>query len=256
VTPATSRDGGPSVVDVLLYLLGVAGMAASLTILFLGMRAVMDVGGYCAEGGALEIRVHCPDGVPLLMMLGIFGLFPAGGLIAWRGARLGAGYASLVIFAWPGLFLSLGFNFLQYGTGAADGSGEMDLGWLIPGVLFILMGGIPLVGWILAALRGRVPGAAFMPSTPARSWSPASGGAFGSRTLNLRSSTGSADGLRIEIDGSGSPTVWRWDGAPAAPAADDLVSELERLTNLHASGALSDTEFDAAKAALLRSGGS
>ena len=41
----------PSVADVILYLLGIAGVAAGITLLFLGMRAVMDVGGMCAEGG-------------------------------------------------------------------------------------------------------------------------------------------------------------------------------------------------------------
>jgi hypothetical protein len=39
--------------------------------------------------------------------------------------------------------------------------------------------------------------------------------------------------------------------APAAPAADDLVSQLQRLGDLHASGALTEDEFAAAKARLL-----
>ncbi|WP_426310354.1 SHOCT domain-containing protein [Cellulosimicrobium sp. E-16] len=42
--------------------------------------------------------------------------------------------------------------------------------------------------------------------------------------------------------------------APAAPAAapqDDLLGQLERLGQLHASGVLSDAEFAAAKAKLL-----
>ncbi|WP_067813300.1 SHOCT domain-containing protein [Nocardia inohanensis] len=38
---------------------------------------------------------------------------------------------------------------------------------------------------------------------------------------------------------------------PAAAAGDDLVSRLEKLGRLHASGALSDAEFAAAKAQLL-----
>ena len=33
------------------YLLGVAGLAFCITLLWLGMRAVMDLGGFCASGG-------------------------------------------------------------------------------------------------------------------------------------------------------------------------------------------------------------
>ena len=37
--------------DVLFYAVGVTGLAMSLTLVFLSMRAVMDVGGFCADGG-------------------------------------------------------------------------------------------------------------------------------------------------------------------------------------------------------------
>lgn len=40
--------------------------------------------------------------------------------------------------------------------------------------------------------------------------------------------------------------------AQAAPDADDMVAKLEKLGQLHQSGALSDEEFAAAKAQLLR----
>ena len=39
--------------------------------------------------------------------------------------------------------------------------------------------------------------------------------------------------------------------APAAPAATDDASEIERLASLHASGALTDEEFAAAKQKIL-----
>jgi Short C-terminal domain len=39
--------------------------------------------------------------------------------------------------------------------------------------------------------------------------------------------------------------------APAAAPADDLIAQLERLANLHASGLLTDEEFAAAKGSLL-----
>ena len=39
--------------------------------------------------------------------------------------------------------------------------------------------------------------------------------------------------------------------APGAPAANDLIGQLERLAQLKAAGILSDAEFEAAKARLL-----
>ena len=58
--------------------IGLAGFTFSLVVLYLAMRAVMDVGGYCAEGGAYNVAVHCPRGVAYLTPLSIFGLFVFG----------------------------------------------------------------------------------------------------------------------------------------------------------------------------------
>ena len=44
--------------------------------------------------------------------------------------------------AWPGLFLSLGWNFLEF---AFLPQGGLAWGWLICGVVFVLMGGLPLL---------------------------------------------------------------------------------------------------------------
>ena len=146
-------DGG-------LYLAGAAGLAASITVLFLGMRAVLGVGGFCAEGGPYVIEVHCPPGVAELMPLSILGLFVFGGLMFWKGASLGGPYGLLPALAWPALFLSLGWNFLEFGVNPPGGG--LALGWLIPGVVFVLMGGGPLVlavgAWRQA--RSRRPGSA------------------------------------------------------------------------------------------------
>jgi hypothetical protein len=100
--------------DVLLYAAGVASLAACLSLVWLSMRAVMNVGGFCAEGGPYVIETPCPDGVPLLLTMGMFGLFLFGGLTIWKGAVIGGPYALLVGLAWPALFLSLGWNFIEY----------------------------------------------------------------------------------------------------------------------------------------------
>ena len=78
------------------------------------MRAVMDVGGACADGGPYVSAQPCPDGTPAAMLLGAFGLFGFGALGMASGARIG-GYGWLPLLAWTGLFATLGWNFLDYG---------------------------------------------------------------------------------------------------------------------------------------------
>src|SRR6478609_6363401 len=90
-----------SVGDLLLYLVGVYGVAFALTGVWLGMRSVMDIGGSCASGGPYQIATPCPAGVDVLLTLGIpLGIVSAG-LMVWKGSRIGASYASLVALAWP-----------------------------------------------------------------------------------------------------------------------------------------------------------
>jgi hypothetical protein len=148
---SASAESDATMVDRLIYLIGVAGLAACIVVIFLGMRAVLDIGGFCAEGGPYEIETHCPDGVPLLMMLGIPGVFLFGGLMVWRGQAIGSPYQGAVFFAWPALFLSLGWNFLEYGFNPPGGEG-LAWGWLICGVVFVAMGGVPL--WIVLRTDG------------------------------------------------------------------------------------------------------
>jgi hypothetical protein len=238
---AEARDRGRSASDVVVYLFAVAAMAAALTVIWLGMRAVMDIGGACAEGGPFVIDDPCPEGVPLLMTLAIPSLFLFGGLMVWRGSRLGGPYASLVALAWPALFLSLGWNFLEYAFRPPDGSGQIVWGWLIPGVLFVLMGGLPLVGAISVIRSGET--AAPIPS--------------GSRligTARKQRPTNRAAVLAASREAVRDRLVGLRDERASGPAADGpgLVDELERLAKLRASGALSYAEFEQAKKALLR----
>lgn len=90
------------------YLAGVVVGSACLTLVFLGMRTVMGVGGACADGGPYVSAQPCPEGSVVAIVGGTFGLLAAGGLMAWFGARLGAGYVALIGLGWPALFISLG----------------------------------------------------------------------------------------------------------------------------------------------------
>src|SRR3972149_4017866 len=89
-----------------VWILGSLALAtAGITLLFLGMRAVMDIGGACAEGGPFVPVRPCPDGVPALMIGGIWIGLIASFVYAW--ASIGARIPSFAGLLWPGLFMSL-----------------------------------------------------------------------------------------------------------------------------------------------------
>lgn len=127
------------------------GIAAAFATLFLSMRSVMDIGGSCASGNVpFEITRPCPTGVPGLMVGSIFG-----GLILLGIYAFNAIGPNLTLLAWPVLFLSLGWSFLEYAFSPPDGSGGIVWGWLICGILFVLMGGLPLIFGIKLAIDGQ-----------------------------------------------------------------------------------------------------
>jgi hypothetical protein len=135
-----------------LLVVSVLVLAVTLVWTFLGMRAVMDVGGSCAEGGPYEIATPCPNGAVLLSVA-----IP----VMILSAMLGSGMALLVrapnllLPMWTALFGSLGWNFLEYGFTTDDG---LVWGWVVCGVVFELMA-LPAVGMIVAGsqLAGLVP---------------------------------------------------------------------------------------------------
>ena len=260
------------------YLAGITLGTASITLLFLGMRAVMDVGGACAEGGPYVSAQPCPEGVPLAMIGGMFGLFGSAGLIVWFGSRIGVGAASIVALGWPLLFLSLGFNFLDYAFHPPDTAPTPVWGWLIPGVLFWLMGGAPLAVGIAAWRQARAgrPGnrlsrqvttgirmAGSSPYAADDVEAARKAAGLGRLAGDLEALATDAQArpvgeLRVEY----APNAWgspRPTPAPSTPPpagahpADDgstpslLVSDLARLAELHDTGALTDEEFDEAK---------
>lgn len=227
IAAGSTRSPLESVRATVSVFVALAGVSCCLTLLFLGMRAVMDVGGSCASGGPYVPRVTCPEGIPLVMMGGVWGGFVFVGLYLWSTSKHGV--PTLVALAWPALFLSLGWNFLDYGIDPPYGDG-LVWGWLLCAALFALMGGLPL----LAMLRPIVD--QFTKSghdTPARVLVPTR-----TRVKELRAAARA---------GTGS----------AADGADEetLVESLERLDALHRSGGLSDREFEDAKRRVIRESG-
>ena len=220
--------------------LALAGVACGITLLYLGMRSVMEIGGACAEGGPYEISTPCPDGVPLLMVGGIFAGLICLALFVVFVSRLGGSYGTIAAYAWPALFLSLGWNFFEYGVDPPGGDDGLVWGWLICGVVFALMGGLPL----LLLLR---------PSVLRSTWWPPDPDPFAA-----------ARPAPIGVPLGGSLTLGDPPAAPAAPGPStaaapptatapdgDVVARLERLAALRDRGAIDAAEYERAKKAVL-----
>ncbi len=108
------------------------------TLLAVGASIVMGLGGFCASGGPYVIQTECPDVVTWSAPVSIFGGLIAVGI----GVLLASGFGTpLVSWAWPILFIGLGLAFL--GSGIASGVDGIVFDLLA--VMFILMGGVPLV---------------------------------------------------------------------------------------------------------------
>jgi hypothetical protein len=238
--------------DLLLYLVGVYGVAFALTGVWLGMRSVMDIGGSCASGGPYQIATPCPEGVDVLLTLGIpLGIVSAG-LMVWKGSRIGVMYAGLVALAWPVLFLSLGWNFLEYGVRNPFGEG-VELGWLIPGIIFVIMGGVPLLGWLAARGHGPVVPGVRSTTTPIELNELASAMRQVSirASRNASSTTTVADAMATSRGSTAGGAGAGGAGADTAAETSGMVDQLERLARLRESGTLTDQQYDDAKVAVI-----
>jgi len=135
-------------------------VAVSLTWTYLSMRAVMNVGGACADGGPYVSAQPCPDGsiliavaVPALIIFAMIGTVSASGV----------GAPNLLVPMWGVLFGTLGWNFLEYSFKGPD----IVWGWLVCGVVFWAMA-LPAFVFMLTQLRATRQG-------PAVWWIPAYG---------------------------------------------------------------------------------
>ena len=136
----------------LAFLFGsVLVLALTLTWTCLGMRAVMDIGGACAEGGPYVPVQDCPDAAAVLLSVGI----PLMVIATFVGTAVAVSRSApdLLVPMWALLFGSLGWNFLEYGA-FTDG---LVWGWLVCGIVFELMA-LPAVLVLLRSGRvGELP---------------------------------------------------------------------------------------------------
>jgi hypothetical protein len=228
-------SGWPRIRAVLLLGVGVAAGAAAITLLSQIMRSVTSIGGSCADGGPYVSAQPCPQGTGTALLL----IFPLA-LTSIVGTLWGAGTLKAPLplwLAWPAIFLTLGWNFLEDGFFPPPEAGGIVVGYVVCGVLFVLMGAGPLL-LALSVVRDRrrtrraEEGLARVP---------------GPRT---------ASSLRPTVTTPKPPPARRTPGPrqgddPAA-AAMSVAGRLERLAALHGSGELTDEEYAQAKAATLR----
>jgi len=241
----------PRLRDVLLLGVGAAGLAMCITLMFYGMRSVMDVGGACADGGPFVPAQSCPQGSPAALILGTFGWFGFGALTFVGGALVGGAWAGVGILAWTGLFAALGWNFLDYGLFNSP-DGEIVWGWLIPGVMFQVMAFAPLVigGTIVGSMR------AMSVSGPARR--PGGSGRPGGAPEVIWVSGPGQPAVQTAGAGRTSGPVNSGEPVPddaAAPFTEGtqaLLDRLERLADMRSQGLLDEAEYGTAKDAVLR----
>lgn len=218
---------------VLLTYLTLMGTVACLTILFLCARAVMEMGGSCASGGPYEVANPCPKGIGWMMTGSIFGGLIFLGL--YIGNDSGLPGPKWWGFAWPALFLSLGWNFWEFGLNPPDSFGEgVEWGWIICGVIFVLMGGAPLLA--LFSKDGR------------RGLLWADGAGDGARPTPRQTVKAATPMVRPRTAATSSTSAARPSASAAPSDVTDMAEDLERLAELHRSGSLTTGEFEAAKA--------
>ncbi len=231
----TARPGQASAsparrtVAVVVLGLGVACGAAAITILSLTMRSVTAIGGSCADGGPYVSVQSCPTGTGTALLL-VFGCVITCLIGTFWGASVLEAPIPLLL-GWPAIFLTLGWNFLEDGFDPPDGQGVVT-GFVVCGVLFVLMGGAPLLLWLSVARDAR-------------------------RTRRAHAGVTVAAPASVPVPRRTEPPAAR--PTPRPPEDDDprdsamsVAGRLERLAALHASGELTDDEYTQAKKATLQ----
>jgi hypothetical protein len=215
-------------------------------VLFLGMRSVMEIGGSCASGGPYVVANTCPKGiwmVPVSIWVGLMGVgVYSVAVMRFPGPRWG-------LLAWPALFISLGWNFWEY---ALDPPGDADgpvIGWLICGVVFVVMGGGPLVAGLATPAGRRHLVWADVEPEPVRPTVRAVAAAA-SPLQGRRLRHGAAPPASAATPPPPPPTSMGPTG-DGDGGADELTDALERLSRMYRRGDLTAEEFSAAKARLI-----
>lgn len=121
----------------LACLIGWAGFTACLIVLTICMLEVTSAGGFCAQGGPYVIATQCPHQVTVLIP------FTVPLMLLFVGVSLFAGGFGAKLWAlfWSALFCTLGGAFLY----SLKFPGYPASAAYTCGILFLIMGGVPLL---------------------------------------------------------------------------------------------------------------
>jgi hypothetical protein len=148
--PSRSRSGRLGVVEWIAFPLSWALLAFAVTLIFTSARAVLAVGGVCAEGGPYVIAIPCPGNTSLLTTVGVFAFF-IGTFLSLFGQR-GFGVPAWG-YGWAGLF---GFGAAAFFEAAVR---EGEWTWHLCGWIFtaLALGAAPLlvIFWPRSVLGSR-----------------------------------------------------------------------------------------------------
>ncbi len=213
---------------------GLAGVTVALVWLFESMRAVMAIGGSCANGGPYVVAVPCPHGTALTTTGAVIGGAVMAAVYTIFGLRVGP---RITLLVWSALFLSLGWNFLDFGLRAPSGSTDR-IGWLVCAAVFAVLGGGPMLGRVFPRFARDLL------------WSDGVGLPVGLRSGRRAATQPAVPPPPGAHDSAGSQLLQR-PPPPPPPPADDLPTALTKLAELHDRGALSDAEYAEVKRRLL-----
>jgi hypothetical protein len=221
------------------------GMLVSLASLLLMTWALYHLvrTGTCASGGPYVSARPCPEGTGakiLALMGSIFALLIGGGIYAARGNRGSGATLGMGVVLWSLLFISLAAATFVAAFGPAnnDDPGARTAA-IVLAIVFLPMGILPLIGAVgfgfgRARFKGKVSGAMRKypkPAPPPIDFSPP-----------------------VRPAGtppSPAPAPFQPPPAPGAQAGD-VAARLRKLDELRDSGLLTDDEFEAKKAEILR----
>lgn len=246
----TQRPLRSQIIWHVVLFVSMAGIAAALTLLFRSMRSVMAVGGFCASGGPYQITTPCPKGTALLMNAAIWGgLIMTAFLVA---ATIRVKAPGVVWLIWPALFLSLGWNFLEFSIDPPVGDG-IEWGWMVCAVVFFIMGAGPLLVALplMRTARKHADKKKRRPSLSEKVLRASTTVRDMTTPPNVKVTPIVVDPIVVRSSDESSPPVD--DGNPLSGPM--LVEVLERLSALHRQGQLTDAQYEAAKRALIGAAG-
>jgi hypothetical protein len=221
--------------------LAVAAFAGCVFLFCDKLTTLLDV-GTCASGNQpYVIARECPEGTSadaLLLMASVIGFFLVPGIAALRGPRPGrpeggAGIGTLILWEWAFFFSITGAVALIHSLTSDVIGPDGELGGIIVGVTFLVMGLPALAFAVFSVLRGgRVHRG---PAAHDPGWA-----------TQLR------EGSRATVVTRSEPPA----ASGSAASRDQLeqleqLDQLERLQRLRESGALTEAEFQQQKARLL-----